>query len=142
MPQREFKGIDVDKKKVTSHPSQGTMAQSSKKDSVSVVFQCDARSMYVRKGIYIVGNQEMLGNWKPNIVKMYDDGTHGDRQQNDSVWTIELRFPVGTEIQYKFTNSGPTGEWNPGEEFPSGNRKIFLDGSVDRVVLTDKFGKI
>ena len=55
---------------------------------------------------------------------------------------IELRFPVGTEIQYKFTNSGPSGEWNPGEEFPSGNRRVFLDGSIDRVVLTDKFGKM
>ena len=118
------------------------MAQSSKRDSVLVVFQCDARNMYVRKGIYITGNQELLGNWKPNTVKMYDDGTHGDRQQNDSVWTIELRFPVGTEIQYKFTNSGPSGEWNPGEEFPSGNRRVFLDGSTDRVVLTDTFGKM
>ena len=141
MPQREFRGIDVNKK-TTPRPTQSTMAQSSTKDSVSVVFQCDARNNYVRKGIYIAGNHEQLGNWKPNTVKMYDDGTHGDRQQNDSVWTIELRFPVGTEIQYKFTNSGPSGEWNPGEEFPGGNRRVFLDGSLDKVVLTDTFGKM
>ncbi len=141
MPLREFKEIILDEE-TTTRPPQGTMAQSNRTDSVSVVFQCDARNMYVRKGIYIVGNQERLGNWKPNTVRMYDDGTHGDQQQNDSVWTIELKFPVGTEIQYKFTNSGPSGEWNPGEEFPSGNRRVFLDGSLDRVVLTDKFGKM
>lgn len=142
MPQREFKEIILEDQKPTAHPSQGTMVQSSKSDSVSVLFQCDAHNMYVRKGIFIVGNQDQLGNWNPNTVRMYDDGTHGDQQQSDSIWTIELRFPVGTELQYKFTNSGPSGQWNPGEEFPSGNRKIFLDGSTDKVVLTDKFGKI
>jgi alpha-amylase/alpha-mannosidase (GH57 family) len=141
MPKREFKEIIIDEGTV-ARPIQGTMAQSSRTDSVTVVFQCDARNNYVRKGIYIAGNQQQLGNWRPNTVKMYDDGSHGDRQQNDSVWTIELRFPVGTEIHYKFTNSGPSGEWNPGEEFPSGNRKVFLDGSIDKVVITDKFGKM
>jgi hypothetical protein len=141
MPKREFKEIIIDEA-TAARPVQGTMAQSTRTDSVTVVFQCDARNNYVRKGIFIAGNQQQLGNWRPNTVKMYDDGSHGDRRQNDSVWTIELRFPVGTEIHYKFTNSGPSGEWNPGEEFPSGNRKVILDGSRDRVVLTDKFGKM
>ena len=72
---------------------------------------------------------------------MYDDGTHGDQENGDSLWTIELKFPVGTQIQYKFTNSGPSGEWNPGEEFPSASRAIYLDGTVERVVLKDVFGK-
>ena len=74
MPEREFKGIDVNKK-AASRPPQGTMAQSGRTDSVSVVFQCDVRGSYVRKGIYIAGNQDQLGNWKPNTVIMYDDGT-------------------------------------------------------------------
>jgi alpha-amylase/alpha-mannosidase (GH57 family) len=139
MPVREFKEIIIDKK-TTDRVAQGTMAQS-KMDSISVVFQCDARGMYVGKGIFIVGNQESLGKWSPNTVKMYDDWTHGDQDNGDSIWTIELKFPVGTQIQYKFTNSGPSGEWNPGEEFPSANRSISLDGSVERVVLKDVFGK-
>ncbi|HTR82120.1 MAG TPA: carbohydrate-binding module family 20 domain-containing protein [Bacteroidota bacterium] len=139
MPEREFKEIIIDDGG-TASKAQGTMAQS-RTDSVSVVFQCDARGIYVRKAIYIVGNQPKLGDWKPNIVRMFDDGTHADEHSGDSVWTIELRFPVGTEVQYKFTNSGPGGEWNPGEEFPAGNRKIYLDGSVERVVLKDVFGK-
>jgi alpha-amylase/alpha-mannosidase (GH57 family) len=139
MPVREFKEIMTDKK-MAARVTQGTMAQS-KTDSISVVFQCDARGMYVRKGIFIVGNQESLGNWSPNTVKMYDDGTHGDQENGDSIWTIELNFPIGTQIQYKFTNSGPSGEWNPGEEFSSANRSIYLDGSAERVVLKDVFGK-
>ncbi len=139
MPVREFKEIIIDKK-TTDRVAQGTMAQS-KMDSISVVFQCDARGMYVRKGIFIVGNQESLGKWSPNTIKMYDDGTHGDQEKGDSIWTIELKFPVGTQIQYKFTNSGPSGVWNPGEEFPSANRSIYLDGTVERVVLKDVFGK-
>ena len=140
MPKREFNEIIVDDRK-SSRPSQGTMAQS-KKDSVSVLFQCDARNVYVRKGISIVGNQPALGNWKPNTVRMYDDGTHGDQKSNDSVWTFESSFPVGTDLQYKFTNSGPNGEWYPGEEFPSASRKLYLDGSIERIVLTDTFGKM
>jgi len=139
MPEREFKEIIVDHTE-SIRRSQGAMAQS-RTDSVSVVFQCDARALYVRKAIYIVGNQAELGEWKPNLVRMYDDGTHADEKSGDGVWTLELRFPVGAEVQYKFTNSGPSGGWNPGEEFPSGNRKILLDGSVDRVVLKDVFGK-
>jgi alpha-amylase/alpha-mannosidase (GH57 family) len=139
MPEREFKEI-MKEKKTPARPLQGTMAQS-KMDSISVVFQCDARGMYVRKGIFIVGNQESLGNWKPNIVRLYDDGTHGDQENGDSIWTIELKFPVGTQIQYKFTNSGPSGGWYPGEEFPSANRSIYVDGSAERIMLKDLFGK-
>ncbi|HTX18570.1 MAG TPA: carbohydrate-binding module family 20 domain-containing protein [Bacteroidota bacterium] len=140
MPEREFKEIIVDST-VSLRQAQGTMAQS-KTDSVSVVFQCDAKGIYVRKAIYIVGNTPNLGEWKPNLVRLYDDGTHADEKAADGIWTIELRFPAGTEIQYKYTNSGPSGEWNPGEEFHSQNRRIRLDGSVDRIILKDTFGKM
>ncbi len=139
MPVRNFEPIIVETNNGT-RMAQGTMAKS-RNDSVTVVFQCDARGIYVRKGIFIAGNQEALGLWTPNTVKMYDDATHGDSHANDSVWTFECTFPVGTEIQYKFTNSGPHGQWSPGEEFPGENRKIYLDGSTDRVVLMDVFGK-
>lgn len=138
MPDREFKEIVVEKMR-PGRQVQGAMAQS-RNDSVSVLFQCDARGMYVRKGIFIVGNHELLGNWTPNSIRMYDDGTHGDQESGDSVWTLELKFPAGAQIEYKFTNSGPHGEWNPGEELPAANRKITLDGSTQRVVLKDRFG--
>ena len=118
------------------------MAQS-KKDLMTVVFQCDARDMYVRKSIYIAGNLQELGNWTPNKVRMYDDGTHGDQTPGDSIWTLELKVPVGTEIEYKYTNSGAEGGWNPGEEFPSLSRRIKVEKTeLGKIVLLDKFGKI
>ncbi|MGE5314578.1 MAG: carbohydrate-binding module family 20 domain-containing protein [Acidobacteriota bacterium] len=139
MPSRTFRPI------ITSHEAApraagGAMAQSTT-DMVSVVFQCDAQGIYVRKGIYIAGNQPELGTWSPNTVKMFDDGTHGDQTANDGIWSIEFKFPAGTVIEYKYTNSGAHGQWVPGEEFSSSNRRVVLDGSSDRVVLLDTFGR-
>jgi alpha-amylase/alpha-mannosidase (GH57 family) len=67
MPKREFKPIITES--LSGAPSQGTMAQS-KKDLVRVLFQCDARGMYVRKSLYIAGNHEDLGSWIPNKIKL------------------------------------------------------------------------
>ncbi|MEK6571298.1 MAG: carbohydrate-binding module family 20 domain-containing protein, partial [Bacteroidota bacterium] len=125
-----------------SESSVGTMRRSDS-DLVTVKFQCDARHVDVRDAIYIVGNHPALGAWVPNRIRMYDDGTHGDQKAGDGIWAVELAFPVGTEIQYKFTNSGKLGNWNPGEEFQGLNRKSRI-GLVDnsQTVLFDVFGKL
>ena len=68
--------------------------------------------------------------------------THGDEAAGDGIYSIELSFPVGTVLEYKYTNSGPSGEWNPGEEFPSSNRRIVLDGKNEKEILTDVFGRL
>jgi len=142
MPKREFKPIVTKNTPIIVPRSQGVMAQS-QLDLVTVVFQCDARGMYVRKSLYLVGNCEELGNWIPNKVRLYDDGTHGDKTANDSIWTTELKLPVGTELEYKFTNSGAEGSWNPGEEFPGVNRKIRVEKTESgKMLLFDRFGKI
>jgi alpha-amylase/alpha-mannosidase (GH57 family) len=120
----------------------GTMRRSDV-DLVTVKFQCDARHVQVRNAIFIVGNRPGLGGWIPNRIKMYDDGTHGDDRAGDGIWTIEVTFPVGSEILYKFTNSGRKGEWNPGEELPALNRRINVQrNTTSRVVLLDVFGKL
>jgi hypothetical protein len=50
---------------------------------------------------------------------------------------------VGAEIEYKFTNSGGEGNWNPGEEFPGINRKIRVERTeAGEMLLLDRFGKI
>jgi hypothetical protein len=72
---------------------------------------------------------------------MFDDGTHGDLKAGDHIWSLELDFPVGTVLQYKFTNSGPHGQWIPGEEFAGDNRSVTLDGKEKRIVLLNVFGK-
>jgi alpha-amylase/alpha-mannosidase (GH57 family) len=120
----------------------GTMRKSDS-SPVTVRFQCDARRVKVPEAIYIVGNHPSLGGWVPNKVRMYDDGTHGDRRGGDGIWTIELTFPLGCEVLYKFTNSGVTGRWHPGEELPALNRKVEIPlGARSPVVLLDLFGKL
>ncbi|MBN1396741.1 MAG: hypothetical protein JXA06_01795 [Bacteroidetes bacterium] len=142
MPKREFNPIVS---KVIQNDvllSQGTMVQS-KQDLVKVVFQCDARDMYIRKSIYISGSCEELGSWVPNKIRLYNDGTHGDSYADDSIWALEVNLPAGTEIEYKFTNSGAEGSWNPGEEFSGINRKIRVENNESgKMILLDTFGKI
>jgi len=137
-PDREFTPIITVKEEMVSRTAGGTMAQS-RKDSVIVLFQCDARKIFVRRGIYITGNHELLGNWTPNAVRMYDDRTTGDEVANDSIYTLVLQVPAGVELEYKYTNSGPRGTWE-GEEFPSRNRRLVVDGTVPRIVVSDVFG--
>ena len=142
MPERDFKPITQVASQTLEKPSQGTMAQS-QEDLVTVVFQCDASGMYVRKSIYIAGNHEKLGSWIPNIARLYNDGSHGDVTAYDNIWTIELQLPVGAEIEYKYTNSGAEGSWNPGEEFPYLNRKINVEKTeTGKIILLDRFGTI
>jgi alpha-amylase/alpha-mannosidase (GH57 family) len=141
MPHREFPPIILDtedSKKV----AQGTMAQS-RNDLVNVKFQVNCAGVSISKSLYIVGNQELLGAWIPNKIKMYNDGTHGDITANDSIWTLELRLPAGAEIEYKYTNSGTEGNWVPGEEFSITNRKLKISSSPGtRQIVLDRFGKI
>ena len=119
----------------------GAMAKS-KADLVSVQFTVDARQQQVPESIYIVGNRLELEEWNPNSVRMYDDGTHGDETPRDGIWSIEILFPVGTEVLYKFTNSGKPGEWIPGEEFPAVHRTYVVNGNQgSRIVLRDVFGQ-
>jgi alpha-amylase/alpha-mannosidase (GH57 family) len=139
-PKRTFNPIISDHAQLTVKPSGGTMAQS-KKDSVTVVFHCDAKRIFVRRGIYIVGNHELLGKWKPNEVRMVDDKTEGDEVANDSIYTIMLQLPAGTELEYKYTNSGPHGVWE-GDELPGVNRKLVLDGKESKVIVNDVFGEL
>jgi alpha-amylase/alpha-mannosidase (GH57 family) len=105
--------------------SQGVMAQS-RGEFQTVTFVCDASATTVPDALYIVGNIRQLAEWTPNVVRMYDDGTHGDATAGDGLWSLSLPVPVGEEIHFKFTNSGKRGEWVPGEEFPSGNRIYHL----------------
>nr|MBP6673225.1 hypothetical protein [Bacteroidota bacterium] len=138
-PKREFNPIIAGHDSQVTKAAGGTMAQS-KKDSVTVVFKCDAKKIFVRKGIYIVGNHELIGNWKANTVRMYDDNTQGDEVANDSVYTLVVQIPAGTTLEYKYTNSGPHGSWE-GEEFPQANRKVVIDGTQSRVEISDVFGQ-
>ena len=145
LPERTFDPI------ITRRPSpppapdadrRGTMAQS-RTESVKIVFTVDARRVKVPDAIYIVGNRPELGEWVPNRIRMYDDGTHGDAKAGDGIWTIELTLPAGAEIHYKYTNSGTEGSWTRGEEFPAKNRSFIVNGGGrNTLILRDLFGKM
>ncbi len=142
MPQRKFNPIINPRQKRKAGASR-TMAKSDS-GKVLVLFQCDARNIDVPSGIFITGNIPQLGEWKPNMVRMYDDGTHGDITAGDGIWTLVVEVPRGIEVQYKFTNSGCEGMWEPGEEFPGQHRSVQLQPQPGetQVVLMDTFGKM
>lgn len=140
MPKRDFQPIIQDS--VALKAVQGTMAQS-QTDLVTVSFRVDCSEMYVRTAIYIAGSHQSLGNWVPNHLIMYDDGTHGDAVAHDGIWTLDILLPAGLEVEYKYTNSGPEGGWNPGEEFASSNRKLRVSAEPgSHQIVKDRFGKM
>jgi alpha-amylase/alpha-mannosidase (GH57 family) len=142
MPQRTFEPI-IRQPRSVSETNYGTMAQS-EDDLVRVIFRCDARGLNVEKAIFIAGDHRALGNWKPNVVPMYDDGTHGDDVAGDGIWSLELRLPAGIEIRYKYTNSGQEGTWVPGEEFPGLSRRVCIERPPNGtpLIFYDRFGKL
>ncbi|MDH4071112.1 MAG: hypothetical protein OEV30_11900, partial [Ignavibacteria bacterium] len=118
---------------------QGVMAQT--KETVVVTFTCDMGTQLVDKQLFIVVNLVELGAWTPGLIPMFDDGTHGDSEAGDHVWSLQVELPAGEEIQYKYTNGGRRGEWGSGDEAPGRNRRVVLPVSGDiPVVLRDRFG--
>lgn len=47
----------------------------------------------------------VYGKYDPNIDRMYDDGTHGDRVAGDGIWSLLKKLPPGI-YQYKFVIDG------------------------------------
>ncbi len=125
----------------TASASQGVMARSTAGDA-QVLFLCDARGMRVATSIFIAGNLPQLGNWKPNVVPMRDDGLEGDSVAGDGIWSLRIAVPAGTEVEYKYTNSGRAGEWIPGEEFPVRHRSLTVSGASPALrIIKDTFGR-
>ena len=90
---------------------------------VPVLFTVDARGIDVPDAIYIVGDAAELGAWRPNSVRMYDDGSHGDGQAGDGIWSLRVELPARTPVEFKYTNSGRRGAWGT-EEFAQLNRHL------------------
>ncbi|MGC9314323.1 MAG: carbohydrate-binding module family 20 domain-containing protein [bacterium] len=125
----------------TSSGGGGTMAQNKGPD-VEVRFVVDASAQKVSDAIYIVGAPPELGEWTPNKIQMFDDGTHGDEKAGDGKWSLTATLPEGSYIEYKYTNSGKEGQWQPGEEFPMANRTIAVKGKNGAMTVRDVFGEM
>lgn len=87
---------------------------------------------------------QLLGNWQPNLIPMYDDGSNGDAVAGDNIWTLALELPwfdAGSEtaewvrVSYKYTWGQGGALWTGSEEWP-GNRRILelRDVDDDRII--------
>ena len=110
-----------------------------------------------------------LGDWVPNMIPMVDDGTSGDAQANDGIWTATFVLPylstgacsapehserapceeagetwseIGVRLGYKYTFGQAAQDWTDSEEWP-GNRRLLelVDLNGDRIISRyDIFG--
>lgn len=109
-------------------------------DKIRVLFRCRIPDGVHPTAVYIVGNREELGEWVPNKIRLYDDGTHGDEQAGDGIWSVMVDLPENSEIHYKYTHSGRQGLWE-GDEYAGKHRTLVVrDGG--RMVVNDEFGKV
>ncbi len=70
--------------------------------------------------VYLTGNDSALGAWIPNAVPL--------RRGSDSIWSEEMRFRNGTDLEYKIT----AGSWWSQALDSNGNRYANFRLSVDR----------
>jgi len=64
-------------------------------DSASVTFNVIVHQSPDTNSIYIAGNHELLGYWKPDHTEL--------KNIENNIWSITLRFPRGIAIEYKYT---------------------------------------
>ena len=79
--------------------------------TVTVLFRVFAGERPVQRALYIAGAGPELGNVVPNAVALHDDGTAGDQQAGDRVWSLAVPLRVGARVAYVYTNSGQQGVW-------------------------------
>jgi hypothetical protein len=96
----------------------GATQPASSSTSTSVVFRVWRGSVDVPDTLSIVGTDPQLGALVPNAIAMKDDGTGGDQQPGDGVWSYAASLPPGARVFYVYTNSGGRGRWE-GLDVPS-----------------------
>jgi hypothetical protein len=129
---------------------------------------CENCSVYVAAGVHRDSGiqdpkiAQLLENWEPNRLQMYDNGTNGDLVAGDGIWTLSLKVPApkdtgktckvdtdcpksdvctgGTcktvlRLGYKYTYGLNGDVWGGTEEFP-GNQRLLevVDLNGDGIV--------
>lgn len=88
---------------------------------------------------------QLMGNWSPNTIPMFDDGTHGDAVAGDNLWTISFDLPwfdAGdptarwVRIGYKYAWGSQGALWTGSEEWPGNQRILELrDVNGDHMIV-------
>jgi lysophospholipase L1-like esterase len=79
--------------------------------ATEVVLRVHSGGYDVPGSMYVAGSHPALGDFQPNTVAMYDDGTHGDQRAGDSVYSYAAPVEPGSTLYYTYTNSGRRGVW-------------------------------
>ena len=107
-----------------------------------VVFRVFRGVTAVPKTFFIAGVDPQLGSRVPNTIAMHDDGTGGDEQAGDGVWSYTASLPSGKSVFYVYTNSGAAGQWE-GLDLPH-IRSVEVPAAAGRPVYLpiDTFGRV
>ena len=88
----------------------------------------------------IKGGNAPLGSWggswllsdtvtpNPTMIRLYDDGTHGDKVKGDKVYSANILFPSGTAtgpVEFKFGIWYPAASADAGGTTPLDNEGVF-----------------
>ena len=65
---------------------------------VRVIFMVSTYKFDDSASVYIAGNNEKMGDWEPAQIKL--------NKGQGNVWKIELLYPKGTKLEYKYTLGG------------------------------------
>ncbi|MDD8018977.1 MAG: T9SS type A sorting domain-containing protein [Bacteroidota bacterium] len=96
--------------------------------------------------VYPIGD---WADWDKSLVadtskrKMWDDGTHGDLKANDSLYTVEYTYPIGSingKI-FRFSIGGGNNENGEGKEYDYNHVKNFPDANPT-ITIYSQWGTI
>jgi len=100
---------------------------------VKVRFVVSSGKLNDTSSVYITGNGEKLGNWNPSIVKL--------NKQNDGSWGIDLSFPKGEKLEYKFTLGSWGKEALTNSGIPPKNSNLTADQDTVVSATINKWGE-
>jgi len=86
-------------------------------DAVTVVFRVDMSAVGKGRKPYVMGNRPGLAAFTPNLIDLFDDGTHGDQVANDGVWSRAFRFDRLGNVVYLYTDGDRADEWTGLESY-------------------------
>ena len=100
--------------------------------NVKVKFTVSTTSLNDSTAVYITGFGDKLGNWNPSVVKL--------NKENEYTWGIELSFPKGTQLEYKFTLGSWDKEALKGSGIAPGNLQLTLNNDTTVNIVIKKWG--